>query len=60
MDLTLPLTAPELGKYNRYNWDFSSFAIYTLANLSKRSLRNTALKLEREWWEQFWQGILFA
>ena len=36
----------------RYNWNLSSFAIYTLVNTSEESLQNVASQLEAEWLER--------
>ncbi|GAB7351783.1 hypothetical protein MBLNU459_g2357t1 [Dothideomycetes sp. NU459] len=58
MDLTVPPTAPMLGKYGRYNWDRSTFAIYTLVPTSEQSLHDIASQLEYEWWEEEWDAAV--
>ena len=56
MVLTLPPTFPELGKYRRYNWNLSSFAIYTLVETSKESLHDIAFQLQGDWWGEEGNG----
>lgn len=53
MPLTLPPTDPRLGKYSRYDWSLSSFALYTLTNKTSQSLQTLAHKLEEEELEKY-------
>lgn len=60
MDLTLPPTAPQLGRYSRYNWDRSSFAVYTLIKINEQSLHTLASKLEEEGLEDYEHVVRIA
>ncbi|KAG9820593.1 hypothetical protein KCU98_g12520, partial [Aureobasidium melanogenum] len=51
MDLTLPLTCPDLGLYGNYSWSNASFALYTLVNTSSERMQQIATMLDAEWYE---------
>ncbi|KAI1447773.1 hypothetical protein F5Y02DRAFT_354097 [Annulohypoxylon stygium] len=52
LDLTLPATAPELGKYGHINWDEASFAVYSLIEMSKAQLEEVVDALTHESMEE--------
>ena len=49
---TLPKHAPELTEYDEFNWDDSSFALYSTIGLSVEELHPIASQLEKEWVDQ--------
>lgn len=53
IDLSLPPSAPELGKYNRYIWCTSSFAVYSLVEMSEQTLHAIVSRMVEDLLDQY-------